>query len=68
MKLKITVEVLAEETGSPIAQGTITGELDLQRPGRVRKPSEPILTVRMGNILEAARQVIYADSTDLDNA
>jgi hypothetical protein len=67
MKLKITVEVLAEETGSPIAQGTITGELELQRPGRL-ETDRPILTVRMGNILEAARQVIYEDSTDLDNA
>jgi hypothetical protein len=67
MKLRVTVEVLAEETGNAIAQGTITGNLDITR-GSGTHSTDPILTVRMGNILEAARQVIFDDSNDLDNA
>jgi hypothetical protein len=61
MKLRVTVEVLAEETDSAIAQGTITGALDITK-GSGMHSTDPILTVRMGNILDVVREKIFEDS------
>ena len=62
MQLRITVEVL-EETGDVLARGTITGDLDITR-GSGTHSTDPMLTVRMGHILEAARETIFADSNE----
>lgn len=61
MKLKVTVEVLAEETGSAIALGTISGDLDITEGGGFHS-TDPVLTVKMRNVLDAVRETIFEDS------
>jgi len=59
MKLKITVEVVEED--ETIAEGRVTGELDITK-GNGMHSTEPILTVKMQNIYAAVEQTIFQDS------
>lgn len=57
MQVKITVKV--SEDDEAIAQGEISGELDLTKGN---PDGQPILTVKMHNILNQVRETIYLDS------
>ena len=62
MELKLTVEVLSD--GTPVAQGIISGDLDITN-GSGMHSTDPILTVKMRNILAAVKQQIFEDSNDV---
>lgn len=65
MQLRVTVEVfgdkeeiLVDSTVTPIASGTVVGNLDIKRDSE----KQPILSVRMRNIIAAVQETIYKDS------
>ena len=61
MKVRVAIDVL-DYLDKPIAQGEIFGDLDLKRGNT---ESQPVLSVRMRNILTQVQETIYKDSQPL---
>ncbi len=59
MRLRVKVEVLEDDPDIVLAEGVVTGELDLKKGN---PDGQPILTIRMRHILDFVRETIYADS------
>jgi hypothetical protein len=62
MQIRITVEVFSKgddiAVDTPIAQGEISGVLDLKKGST----TQPVLSIKMRNILDQVRETIYKDS------